>query len=157
MPIKLFNLAEKEGIIIEWWDFEPPLEAVYWYTPGIPPIIGLTNSLYSASRAYFRCVLAEELGHHFTTVGKTIPRTFFHYRNRLEVSRSEYRAMRWAANWLMPRDSLISVLKNGIVNVWDIADFFDVTEDMVRFRMSLPDIYTIYATCGTNKRKKVTL
>lgn len=23
MPMELFQLAEREGIIIEWWDFEP--------------------------------------------------------------------------------------------------------------------------------------
>lgn len=140
MPMELFRLAEREGIIIEWWNFEPPLEAVYWAVPGMPPVIGLANSLDYAPRAYFRCVLAEEMGHHFTTVGCRIPRTYFHYRDRMEVSRAEYRALRWAAQWLIPLGKLAQAFKWGIVEVWELAEYFDVTEDMVRFRLSLPDM-----------------
>ncbi len=140
MPMELFQLAEREGIIIEWWDFEPPLEAVYWAAPKLPPVIGLSNSLDRVSRAYFRCVLAEELGHHFTTAGQRIPRTFFHYRNRLEVSAAEYRALRWAAEWLMPRDKLTRALRRGVAQVWELAEFFNVTEQMAAFRLQIPDV-----------------
>jgi len=143
MPMELFQLAEREGIIIEWWDFEPPLEAVYWAAPKLPPVIGLANSLDYAPRAYFRCVLAEELGHHFTTVGCRIPRTYFHYRDRMEVSRAEYRALRWAAQWLIPLDKLVKAFKKGITEKWEIAEYFDVTESMVSFRLSLPDMLRI--------------
>ncbi len=140
MPVELFALAEKEGIKIEWWDFEPPLEAVYLAIPDMPPVIGLANSLYHSPRAYFRYVLAEELGHHFTTVGYRIPRIYFHYRDRMEVSRVEFRALKWAAQWLMPSDKLLRAFRQGIVEVWELAEYFDVTENMVRFRLSLPDV-----------------
>lgn len=140
MPMELFQLAEREGIIIEWWDFEPPLEAVYWAVPGLPPVIGLANSLDYAPRAYFRCVLAEEIGHHFTSVGYRISRTYFHYRDRIEVSRTEHQALRWAARWLMPLDKLLWAFRKGVFEVWDLAEYFDVTEDMVMFRLNLPDV-----------------
>lgn len=140
MPLELFNLTEKEGIDIEWWDFKPPLEAVYWALPGLPPIIGLSNQLKHESTAYFRCVLAEEIGHHYTTVTNAIPQTFFHYRDRLEVSRAEYRALRWAANYLMPKEELNEAIEKGIKEVWELAEFFNVTEDIVRFRLGLPDM-----------------
>ncbi len=141
--MELFQLAEREGIIIEWWDFEPPLEAVYWATPELPPVIGLANSLASVPRAYFRCVLAEELGHHFTTVGSRVPRTYFHYRDRLEISRAEYRALKWAAKWLVPKDKLMQIYKKGIVEVWELAEHFNVTEQMVVFRLQLPDMVSV--------------
>jgi Zn-dependent peptidase ImmA (M78 family) len=139
MPFSLLKMADKHGIIVEYWDFQPPLEAVYWSFPELPPVIGLSNALFEY-RAHFRCVLAEELGHHFTTTGMVIPKTFFHYRDRLEVSRAEYRAMRWAALYLMPLDMLRKAFRKGIYERWELADFFDVTEDMVDFRMALPDI-----------------
>lgn len=139
MPFSLLKMADEHGIIVEYWDFRPPLEAVYWSFPGLPPVIGLARSLFE-SRAHFRCVLAEELGHHFTTAGVAIPKTYFHYRDRLEVSRVEYRAMRWAALYLMPLDKLRIAFRKGIYERWELADFFDVTEDMVDFRMALPDI-----------------
>lgn len=74
MPLELWTLAQQEEIEIEWWDFQPPLEAIYWQTPGLPPIIGLGNSLKESSPAYFRCVLAEEIGHHFTATCDTLTR-----------------------------------------------------------------------------------
>lgn len=140
MPLGLFNLAEKEGIDIEWWDFSPPLEAVYWALPGLPPIIGLSSWLEQGSTAHFRCVLAEELGHHYTTTINAIPQTFFHYRDRLEVSRAEYRALRWAALHLMPRDDILRAIKSGLVERWQLAEYFNVTEEMVDFRLKLSDM-----------------
>lgn len=139
MPFSLIKLAYENGIVIEYWDFHPPLEAVYWSYPGLPPVIGLSKSLFS-NRAHFRCVLAEELGHHFTSVGNSVPLTFFHYSDRITISRTEYRAMRWAALYLMPLDKLCLAFKKGIRERWELAEFFDVTEEMVNFRLSLPDI-----------------
>ena len=98
------------------------------------------------SPPHFRCVLAEELGHHYTTVGSCLPRTYFHYRDRVEVSRAEYRALRWAAQWLMPLDKLAQALKRGIVEIWDLADYFYVTEDMAKFRLNLPDVLLLRLT-----------
>jgi len=140
LPGELFQLAEREGIVIEWWDFKPPLEAVYWAVSGMPPVIGLANSLESASKAYFRCVVAEELGHHFTTIGHCVPRIYYHYHDRTEISRAEYRALRWAAKWLMPLDGLATAFRHGIIGIEELAEYFEVTEDMVKFRLNLPDI-----------------
>ncbi|MGQ9556904.1 MAG: ImmA/IrrE family metallo-endopeptidase [Desulfurispora sp.] len=136
----MFELAEKEGIVIEWWDFQPPLEAVYLAMAGMPPVIGLATSLRQAPRAYLRCVLAEEIGHHFTTAGNFLPHTFFHYRQRIEISRAEYLALRWAARHLIPMDRLMQAFRQGIVECWELAGHFEVTEDLVRFRLSLPEV-----------------
>jgi Zn-dependent peptidase ImmA (M78 family) len=145
MPLSLLKMAYEHGIVLEYWDFQPPLEAVYWAAPGLPPVIGLSNSLFK-SRAYFRCVLAEELGHHFTTVGQAIPRTFFHYshRNRLRIARAEYQAMSWAAQYLVPHKKLSEALKKGIIKRWELAEYFDVTEEMINFRLKLQDFKKEY-------------
>ena len=85
--------AKGKGTPLSDWDFEPPLEAVYFSVPGAPPTIGLSNRLLR-DPTLFRCVLAEEIGHHFTTVGDALPKTYFHYAQGLTVSRAEYRAWR---------------------------------------------------------------
>lgn len=139
MPLKLFALAEKEGIVIEWWDFQPPLEAVYWVHRGLPPVIGLAHSL-SDNRARLRCVLAEELGHHFTGTTYAFPRTFFHYRGRLEISWAEYRALKWAALYLMPEKKLHQAINKGVREKWELAEYFNVTEQIVDFRLRLPEM-----------------
>jgi Zn-dependent peptidase ImmA (M78 family) len=141
MSLDLIRFAEECGIIVEFWDFKPPLEAVYRAAPGFPSVIGISNSLLQRrGRAYFRCVFAEELGHHFTTAGIVIPVTYFHYADRLAVSKAEYLAQKWAALFLMPSDDVIQAIRSNICEVWNLAEYFDVTEDMVQFRMTLPDI-----------------
>lgn len=140
MSLELLGLIDKEGITVEWWDFSPPLEAVYWSSPVLPPIIGLSRHLKHGASAYFRCVLAEELGHHYTSTNNAIPQTFFHYRDRLDVSRAEYRALRWAAMYLMPYAEVLCALKTGHVERWQLAGYFNVTEEMVDFRFNLSDM-----------------
>ena len=137
MPLELVKY-EANGIRVEYWDFPPPLEAVYWSAPdmGIPPVIGLSRSLFS-NRAHFRTVLAEELGHHFTSAHDGLPKTLFHYQDRLVVSREEYRALKWAANFLIPADNLREAVKKGIREDWELAEHFEVDECLVIFRKRL--------------------
>lgn len=127
-------LAYAEGIAVEYWDFTPPLEAVYCEYPTLPPVIGLSRSLFR-SRRHFRTVLAEELGHHFTTLGYQIPHEHYHYANRLQVGRAERRAIVWAAKHLIPEDSLSRALSRDIVEPWELADYFDVDEQLARLRL----------------------
>ena len=136
MPFALLKLAEDEGVQVEYWAFKPPIEAVYLRCPELPPVIGLKHSLV-LSRTRFRCILAEELGHHFTTPpGTTISRCF-HYQDRVRVSRAEYRAMRWAAEWLMPADKLAEAITHGVSGIPELADYFQVTEEMASLRLDL--------------------
>lgn len=138
MPLGLVKYAEANGIRVEYWDFAPPLEAVYWSAPRleIPPVIGLSRSLFS-NRAHFRTVLAEELGHHFTSAHDGLPKTLFHYQDRLVVSREEYRALKWAANFLIPTNELREAVKKGIREDWELAEHFEVDECLVIFRKRL--------------------
>lgn len=136
MPYELLRIAYDEGIRVDYWDFEPPLEGIYIAIPDLPPVIGISNRLFECSPR-FRCVLAEELGHHFTTAGDALPKKFFHYRNRLSVSRAEYRAQKWAAEYLIPKKQLHKALRAGNDTLWDLAALFDVTEEMVEFRLRL--------------------
>jgi len=140
MPSTLLALAKDEGIKLEWWSFTPPLEAVYWSTPNLPPIIGLSYLLKQSSRAYFRCILAEEIGHHFTTSCNALPQTLFHYRNRVKVSSAEFKALKWAALYLLPLDNLLHSLKHGASKKRELAKEFNVTEKIVDFRLNLLDL-----------------
>lgn len=139
MPDALIEIANRHGIGIEYWNFKPPLEAVYLVHPAMPPYIGISTSIRS-NRAHLRCVLAEELGHHFTSVGNVIPSELYLYRDRLRTSQVEYRAMKWAAQHLLPRAKIKYAFQIGLHHPWEIAEYFDVTTDMVLFRMNLPDV-----------------
>lgn len=139
MTIELFELSDQENIKVEFHNFVHPLKGIYYAEPGLPPIIGLDKSLIG-NTAYLRCVFAEELGHHFTTVGQCLPREFYNYSNRLHISKMEYKALRWAAQFLMPTDKIKTAFLNDYRNEWELAEYFMVTEEMASFRLQLPDI-----------------
>jgi Zn-dependent peptidase ImmA (M78 family) len=143
MPFELLRVAYDEGIRVDYWDFEPPLEGIYIAIPDLPPIIGISNRLFECSPR-FRCVLAEELGHHFTTAGDALPKRFFSYRDRLSVSKAEYRALKWAAECLIPRNKLERALRSGCTEVWSLAEWFGVTDEMVKFRLDFINNQEIY-------------
>ena len=135
----LYEIASKEGILIERWDFPQPLDAIYLTQPGIPPTIGIANRIPSNS-SQFRCILAEELGHHFTTAGKHITQKHMSYNRRLEVSKVEYKAMKWAAETLIPYHNLRrAIIWESHWTNYNIAEYFDVTIEMIEFRMQLND------------------
>lgn len=156
MPQALFNLAEREGIIVRWWDFVPPVRGLYCAPRDMPPVIGLDKSL-EHNRRILRCVLAEELGHHFTTSVNSINRTFCSYEDRVWFSREEYRAHRWAALHLIPPRRLGRILRSGNMTLWDLADIFDVTEEMMRFRLGLLEMLVLRSTGLESNEKGTTL
>lgn len=70
--------------------------------------------------------LAHEIGHCETLA-------FYNAYSPLEIrERHESRANRWAVSKLVPVRELTEALKNGINEIWDLAEFFNVTEDFMR-------------------------
>ena len=135
MPFQMFVLAEKSGVDVLYWNFKKPYEAVYLTIPGCPPVIGLCQSLLN-SRAHFRSVFAEELGHHFTSAGTNALKPHFHFVDKLLYSRDEYRAMKWAVDYLIPEKELgYAINEKGLTDVWQLKDYFCVDEEMIDFRL----------------------
>lgn len=132
MPLQLLQLAESVGVSVEYWDFQTPLEAIYWSEPGAVPMIGLSKGLKKEKRSHFRTILAEELGHHFTSA-RSIPVKCYNYGNRFVVCREEYRALKWAAEYLLPEDKLLSCRED----IYEIAEQFVVDVGLVKFRFTL--------------------
>lgn len=131
---QMLELSSSEGIVVEYFDFSSPLNGLYWASPLLYPVIILSSNLKNDHRQ-LRCVLAEELGHHFTTVGQCIPKQFYNYGTRLATSKAEYKALRWAANYLIPEDHLLDVISSGLYEPWELAEHFNVTEKFAAFRL----------------------
>lgn len=143
MSERLLKIADEHGIGVEFWDFKPPLEGVYLAHENIPPYIGIAKSVREDEKR-MRCILAEELGHHFTSVGSAIPTKIFFYSNRVWTSRVEYRAMKWASQFLLPLSHIRTAFNKGLFQPWEIADYFGVTPNFAKFRLRLPDIQNIH-------------
>lgn len=138
MKDDLLYMVEESGIYLVHWDFAPPVNGFYYHEEGLVPTIGIARHIGEYSPLY-DCVLAEELGHHYTTTGYHLPVKYFNYANRQNISRAEYRAMKWAALKLMPVEHIKRALHAGFCEIWELAEEFGVTEELVRFRMKLED------------------
>lgn len=71
------------------------------------------------------CVLAEELGHYFTTAGDIMDLTDAGSRKQ------ERRARIWAHDVQVGLDGIIAADAAGCINLYEIADFLDVPEDFL--------------------------
>lgn len=72
------------------------------------------------------CVLAEELGHHHTTVGDILDQSSAANRKQ------ELRARLWAYNRLIGLHGIISAYKAGCCNAHEVAEYLDVTEEFLQ-------------------------
>lgn len=132
---KMYIIAQNEGILVQDFPLRIPLKGIYICENGKPPLIGL--STYINTNIERRCIMAEELGHHFTTAGNCIPCEFYNYNDRVTISRMEYKALKWAAYYLMPEHDFLDALKSGLCEMWELAEHFEVTEEFVKFRLRL--------------------
>ena len=71
------------------------------------------------------CILAEELGHHYTTSGNIID------QSKTENRKQEFRARLWAYDRRIGLIGIIKAYKHGCQNRYEIADFLDVTEEFL--------------------------
>lgn len=133
---RLLEIATAESITIEYRALPKGLNGFYIWEAGFPPYIALSYSLASNYRLH-RCVFAEELGHHFTSVGQRFSQKHHSLQDRITIDKVEYKAIRWAANHLVPEDGLLDAIRDGLCELWELAEEFDVTEEMMRFRMRL--------------------
>ncbi|MFB6800417.1 MULTISPECIES: ImmA/IrrE family metallo-endopeptidase [Peribacillus] len=72
------------------------------------------------------CILAEELGHHFKTVGNIIDQT------NLNNVKQEKIARRWAYNEILPLSCFVAAYEYGCTNRYEVADFLNVTEEFLQ-------------------------
>ncbi|WP_306009377.1 ImmA/IrrE family metallo-endopeptidase [Bacillus sp. MMSF_3328] len=72
------------------------------------------------------CILVEELGHHFKTVGNIIDQTKISNRKQEKVARL------WGYRELLPFKSFIEAYKHGCSNRFEVADFLNVTEEFLQ-------------------------
>lgn len=112
--------VEEHGIeIIEYKLSNTRIKALY-----SDEIITL-NAAYAATEVENKCVLAEELGHYYTSSGNILD------INDLRNAKQEKRARNWAYEKLVPLDKLIEAFKDGVKNRFELTEFLDVTEEFI--------------------------
>ena len=84
------------------------------------------NPRRAATRAEKKVKVAHELGHCATGAFYSV------YAPHDLRRRHENRADKWAVKKLIPREELQAAVEAGHVATWDLADLFDVPEDLMR-------------------------
>ena len=73
-----------------------------------------------------RCLLAEEIGHHKRTVGNILD------QSKTDNIRQELKARAWAYEELCPIENILFAIKDGHCEIWDMAEYLDLTEDFLK-------------------------
>ena len=70
-------------------------------------------------------ILAEELGHYYTTHGNILD------MHDTSNCKQEYHARLWAYNKLIGLQGIISAYKHGCTSLYEMADYLEVTEEFL--------------------------
>lgn len=89
------------------------------------------------------CVLAEELGHYYTTAGDIID------LNDTNNRKQELRARVWGYNKLIGLIGIIQAFEHGCRNRYEMAEYLDITEEYLDEALKqYKSKYGIYTTCN---------
>lgn len=124
----LENLCHKEGIIIEYATLKSGILGFYFKDEGMPHIIVLNKTILNDKMKHIE-VLAEELGHYYTTCGNfTTP--LLHYKDRIELNKCELKALRWACNYLISDEDVLS-LSSQTNNYYEMSEILGVPYNLL--------------------------
>lgn len=71
-------------------------------------------------------IVAEEIGHYKTSSGNILD------QDSIANIKQELQARRWAYEKVLPLDLVMQAITNGLTEVYDLAEHFDVTEMFMR-------------------------
>lgn len=129
----LFNLAQKENIGIHWVELkEIGCLGLNVEKKGLPHMIFLDNSLRHDNELLLE-IFSHELGHYFTTVGNFIKGNV--YSDSLQINKVENKANRWACEFLITEDEIITALNKNISTCDELADYLGVSTTILLKRL----------------------
>lgn len=129
--LDLFKIAEQEGILVEWRDMHPTFLGIWTYASEIGQAYICLNISIQSSQKLTKCVLAHELGHHFTTAGQHV--VVATATQLYKVAKFERLANDWATDVLVPGDEFLKVVQKQY-SFHEIANYFDVVPELIVHR-----------------------
>jgi len=114
----LMGIAEKENVEIIEMRLSGRNKGLY-----SDNVIAISSKIDTITEK--TCVLAEELGHHFTTAGDILD------QSKIENRRQERKARAWGYERLVSVKNLIQASDHGIRNRFELAEYLDVTEEFL--------------------------
>ena len=121
---ELYCFAEKQGITVDCFKLDKK-EALSLMDSNNECYIAIDPFQLSSSQNE-KLKLTHELGHCCTG-------SFYNEYSACDIrQKCENRADRWAIKQLITEEELDEAVANGHTEIWDLADYFDVTEEFMR-------------------------
>lgn len=125
----IYKLIEKENIIYEEKNLSKiNSKGIYIQVDGLS-VIAIDSSILNGNCTYIS-IMAEELGHHFTTTGNLIEPSK-NYMEKIIKSKKELLARKWAANYLISDEEFVQAILNCINNKDDFCNYFNITYEVL--------------------------
>ncbi len=125
---ELYSIAEQENVSIFTYTLHAR-EALSMIDPDGQCFIALDPKQLSSS-ADEKTKVAHELGHCVTG-------SFYNvFSSCDDRQRHENKADKWAIKKLIPKDELENAVSKGYTEIWQLAEWFNVTESMIRKAIS---------------------
>lgn len=134
---ELYNLAERENVTVVAFSLRNR-DALSTMDSCGQCYVAIDPNKVSSS-ADEKTKLAHELGHCITGSFYSV------YSPCDNRQRQENRADRWAIKKLISADELERAVANGYTELWELAEFFNVTEDLMRKAVSLYKYGNLYS------------
>ncbi|HHV99991.1 MAG TPA: ImmA/IrrE family metallo-endopeptidase [Clostridiaceae bacterium] len=115
---KLLQEAERENIEVVYQPLGERIKGLY-----CDGVIAINKNI--STTAEKTCVLAEELGHYYTSYGNILDTSNTNNRKQ------EVKARRWAVKSLVPLKSIIQAYEAGCRNMFEVAEYIGVTEEFL--------------------------
>lgn len=116
---QLESRAYKDGIDVVFYDFDSE-KIKGLYCDGV---VGINRNIQTFSEK--ACVLAEELGHHYTTYGNIIE------QESVSDRKQEQHARLWAYNEQIGLLGIVKCFEHGCQSRYEMAEYLNVTEDFL--------------------------
>ena len=122
--LDLLCYAESKGIYVEYGNLHQTGSCAVFIDNRIY-VVGLDDG--DMTEAQLRTHLAHEIGH--CEAG-----AFYDKNSPLDNrAKDEHKANVWAIKKLLPKEELQQAFRQGLVEIWQLAEHFDLTEDIIRF------------------------
>ena len=98
---------------------------------SMPNHIGIDRTKMENDQELNTC-LAHELGHCMTG-------SFYNIHSKFDLrEKHEHKANKWTIQECIPFDELLFAFQTGITELWEVAEYFGVTEELIK------KAYTLY-------------
>ena len=115
---ELLREAEREGVEVISWSLKGKTKGLYYNGT-----IAISESITTTAEK--TCVLAEELGHYYTSCGDILDQKITTNRKQ------EEKAKRWAVQRLVSLNDFICAFRSGARNKFEVAEYLGITEEFL--------------------------